>query len=119
MEVSRSAEKVWGNPFGRVLTLLVGVSLVFGALTLYPQIRPVVEWVTPVGFVLWGASRVYLSGGGDLLTAAAGCLLLFGGVTLAAHRLVPMGEFPGALAHLVPTVGVFVELFATHYRNRD
>jgi hypothetical protein len=119
MSVSQSAGKVWGNPFGRLLTLLIGVTLVFGALSLYPQILPMIKWAISVGFVLWGASRFYLYGVDDLLNSAAGCLLLLGGLTLAAYRLMPMGDITSALAHLIPTIGIFVELFANHYRNHD
>ena len=119
MSVSQSAEKVWGNPFGRLVTLLVGVGLVFGALSQYPRILPLIEWAIPVGFVLSGVSRVYRYGTGDYLTSAAGCLLILGGVTLAVYQLVPMGELTGAVAHLVPTAGIFVELLAAHYRSQD
>ncbi|MFW5911794.1 MAG: hypothetical protein ACOCSD_05110 [Halolamina sp.] len=118
MRVTRSAEKVWGDPFGRLVTLLVGVGLVFGSLTLFPRMLPVAEWAVPAGLVLWGAFRFYRFGVDDPLTAAAACLLVLGGFALAAARLVPMGGLTGTLAHLVPTVGILVELFANHYRER-
>lgn len=119
MSVSQSAEEIWENPFGRLLTLLIGVSLVFGTLTLYPQTFPIINWAIPVVFVLWGVSRFYLYGVDDKLTTVAGCLLLIGGLTLAAYRLVPVGDLTDALAHLIPTLGIFIELFANHYRNHD
>jgi len=118
MTVRQSADKVWGNPIGRLLSLIVGVVLLAGALTLYPQIVPVVKWVTPVCLVLWGASRFYLYGVGNSLTTLAGCLLVLGAFTYASYLLVPMSEAPGTMAQIVPVVGIFVDLFATHYRNQ-
>ncbi|WP_199719566.1 hypothetical protein [Halorubrum sp. Atlit-26R] len=101
------------------MTLLIGVSLVFGALALYPQILPVFEWATPVVLVFWGTSRFYFFEVDDSLTSAGGCLLLLGGFTLAAYRFVPMDDLTGAVAHLIPAIGIFVELFANHHRDHD
>ncbi|MDZ5810784.1 hypothetical protein U4E84_05405 [Halorubrum sp. AD140] len=119
MSVGRSANKVWNNPIGRLLTLLVGGGLVAGALTIYPQILPVVRWAIPVSFVLWGASRLYFYGVGDPLSLATGCLLILGGFTYASYLLISMDEFTGTIAQLTPAVGIFTELFAAHYRNQD
>ena len=119
MTVRQLAGKVWEHPFGRFLSLIVGAVLVARALTLYPQIVPAVKWVTPVGLVLWGVSRFYLFGVGNPLTSVAGCLLVLGGFTYASYMLVPMGEITGTMAQLVPIIGIFVNLFATHYRNQN
>ena len=119
MSVSQAVRTVWGRPTGRLAVLLVGCGLLAGVLTLHPGLVPVVRWFLPVGFVLWGASRFFLDGVGDPLTAAAGCLLLLGGVTYASFLLVPMSELEATVAQLVPIVGVFVELFAAHYRDGD
>ncbi|EMA15411.1 hypothetical protein ACNO8S_19970 (plasmid) [Haloarcula sp. KBTZ06] len=119
MAVSHSVEKVWGNPFGRLLTLLVGVGLGFGAVSLYPPIFPMIEWAISVWFVLWGVSRFYVYGIADPLTSAGGSLLMLGGFTLALHQLIPMGELAGAIANFIPALGIFVELFAEHYREQD
>ncbi|RZV05226.1 hypothetical protein BDK88_4249 [Natrinema hispanicum] len=117
MSVIQSAEKAWGNLSVRLLTLVVGVGLVVGLLSLYPQILPVIEWTIPLGLIFWGVSRFYLYGVGDTLTSTAGCLLILGGFTLALYQLIPMGELTGTVAHLIPTTGIFVELFAVHYRD--
>lgn len=119
MSVGQSADKVWNSPIGRLVTLLVGGGLVAGALTMYPQILPVVRWAVPVSFVLWGASRLYLYGVGDSLSLAAGCLLILGGFTSASYLLISMDELTGTVAQLVPVIGIFTELFAAHYRNQD
>ncbi|QKY19198.1 hypothetical protein B4589_001950 [Halolamina sp. CBA1230] len=116
MNVDRAVRTVWRRPIGRLAVLLVGCGLLAGVLTLRPGLVPVVRWSLPVGFVLWGASRL-LDGVGDPLTAAAGCLLLLGGFTYASYLLVPMGELGATVAQFVPIVGVFVELFAAHYRD--
>lgn len=119
MSVGQSADKVWNNPIGRLLTLLVGGGLVAGALTMYPQILPVIRWAIPVSFVLWGISRLYFYGVGDPLSLAAGCLLILGGFSYASYLLISMDELTGAVAQLVPAIGIFTELFAAHYRNQD
>jgi hypothetical protein len=119
MSVGQSADKVWNNPIGRLLTLLVGGVLVAGALTMYPQILPVVRWAIPVSFLLWGASRLYLYGVEDPLSLAAGCLLILGGFTYASYLLISMDELTGTIAKLIPAIGIFTELFAAHYRNQD
>ncbi|MGQ3330064.1 hypothetical protein [Halorubrum sp. FL23] len=118
MNVSQSADTVWNNPVGRLLTLLVGGGLVAGVLTIYPQLLPVVRWVVPVSLVFWGASRLYRYGVADSLSLAAGCLLMLGGFTYASYLLISMGELAGTVAQLVPVVGIFVEMFAAHYRNQ-
>lgn len=117
MNVIQSAEKAWGNLSIRLLTLVVGVGLVVGLLSLYPQSLSMIEWAIPLGLIFWGVSRFYLHGVGDSLTSTVGCLLILGGVTLALYQLIPMGELTGTVAHLIPTTGIFVELFAVHYRD--
>ena len=118
MSVSQLGEKIWKTPIKRLLTLLVGGGLVAGALTTYPQLLPVVRWAIPVSLILWGASRLYRYGVADSLSLAAGCLLILGGFTYASYLSISIGEFAGTGAQLVPVVGIFVELFAAHYRNQ-
>lgn len=119
MSINLSADRIWKNPLGRLLIILVGVGVVFGVLTLYPQILPVVEWSIPVTFVLLGLYRLYPFGTKNQITSAAGGLLTLGGITYASYLLIPMGELAGALAQLIPVIGIFVDLIATSYRNQN
>lgn len=119
MNFGQSASMVWKSPIGRLLTLLIGGGLVAGVLTMYPQTLPVVRWTIPVCFVLWGASRLYFDGVGNSLSLTAGCLLILGGFTYASYLLISMGELSGTVALLVPVIGIFVEMFASHYRSQD
>lgn len=119
MSVGQSASKVWKHPIGRLLSLLVGGGLVAGVLTMYPQILPVINWAIPVCLVLGGASRFYFYGAGDSLTVAAAGLLILGGFTYALYLLTSMGERTATVAQLVPVIGIFAEMFAAHYRNRE
>ena len=117
MSVGRSARKVWDNPIGRLLTLLVGAGFVAGVLTIYPKFLPVIKWAMPVSLVLWGISRFYLYGVENPMTVVAGSLLILGGFAYASFMFIPMGERSGTVAQLVAVVGIFAELFAVHYRN--
>ena len=119
MCVDQSADKVWNNPIGCLLILLVGVGFVAGVLTMYPQFLPVLRWAMPVCLVLWGISRFYLYGVEDPLTMVSGCLLILGGFTYASYLLISMGELTGTIAQFVPMTGIFTELFAAHYRTQD
>ncbi|WP_092734728.1 hypothetical protein [Halopenitus persicus] len=119
MSVSQPIDKIWRNPIGRLLCVLGGMSLAAGMLTLYPQLLPVAKWSVPVCLVLWGITRFYLYGVEDMLTSAAGCLLILGGFSYASYLFTPMSELNGTVAQLIPVTGIFVELFAAHYRNQE
>ena len=117
LSMLESANGIWKRPLGRVLAILVGVCLVYGSLTVYPPIRPVIWWSLPLLLIIWGLSRLYLYGGDVSLTLIAGCLLILGGITRALFQLVPMSEFTGTVANLIPLAGIFAEMFASHYRE--
>jgi len=86
---------------------------------LYPPLRDVVRWFLPLGLIIWGGSRVYRYGRKDLLSLIAGCLLILGGITRAVFQLIPLNELAGTVANLIPVVGIFAEMFAHHYRERE
>jgi len=119
MSVRQPLHRIWENPIGRLLTLFVGMCLVAGLLTLYPQSLPAIEWGVSVGLVLWGVTRFSLYGVDATPTLAAGCLLILGGFSYASYLFIPMSELHGTVAQLIPVIGIFAELFATHYRNQE
>lgn len=54
----------------------------------------------------------------DSLSPVAGGLLVIGGVSRGLFQAVPMGELAGMIANLIPTIAIFTELFASHYREQ-
>lgn len=112
-------QKIWERPLGRVLIVLIGAFLVAATTVRYPPLRNVIRWFLPLGLLVWGGSRIFLYGRHNLLSLIAGCLLILGGITRALFQLAPMDELTGTMANLVPVVGIFVEMFAHHYRERD
>ena len=119
MGTLESIRRIGDDSVGLVGLVLLGVVIVFGLVTLYPPVRPAFRWALPLGAVAWGASTLYLHGFDRPLTALAGCLLVLGGVTRGAFQLVPMGEAAGTAANLVLVVGLFAEMFARHYHERE
>lgn len=110
-------DRVWGSPIGRLLTLTAGLCAVFGLLTLYPNILPVIEWTIPAILVLWGASRFYLFGIENRLTTISGATLILGGFTYAFHLFYAVNGLSGALAQIIPILGIATELIASHRRH--
>ncbi|WP_227354206.1 hypothetical protein [Haladaptatus salinisoli] len=117
MNVPESIRDIGERPLGRVLVILVGLCLVFGVMTLFLPIRPLIWWSLPVLLIIWGISTLYRYGVGKSLTLLAGCLLILGGITRALFQLISMSEFIGTVANLVPLAGIFAEMFAHHYRE--
>ena len=110
---------IWDRPLGRILLLLVGGTVIAATVMLYPPLRDVVQWFLPLGLIIWGGSRVYRYGRKDLLSLIAGCWLILGGITRAVFQLTPLNETAGAVANLIPVVGIFAEMFAHHYREQE
>jgi len=119
MNIRDVGHAVWERPLGRILLLLVGGTVIAVTVTLYPSLRDVIQWSFPLGLIIWGGSRVYLYGRRDLLSLIAGCLLILGGLTRAGFQLVSLNELAGTVANLVPVVGIFADMFAHHYRERE
>jgi len=119
MSFGRSVTGILDRPLGRVLVIILGIGLLYGALRVFPATRPIIWWSFPLTFCLLGVSRLYIYSAGDWLTLLAGCLLFIGGITQALFQLVPMTEITGTVARLVPLVGVFVEMYAHHYRTES
>lgn len=117
MNLRKTSNGVWKHPLGRILAIFVGVCFLYGALTVYPPIRPVIWWSIPVVLIIWGLSRLYLYGVGDFLTLIAGSLLILGGLTRGLFQLAPMNEFIGAVANGITFAGIVAEIFAQHYRE--
>ena len=110
---------IWDRLLGRMLLLLVGGIVIAVTVTVYPSLRGVVLWSLPLGLIIWGGSRVHLYGRNELLSLIAGCLLILGGITRAVFQLIPLNELAGTVANLIPVVGIFTEMFAHHYRERE
>ena len=91
--------------------------LLYGALTVYPPIRPLIWWSIPVVLIIWGLSRLYLYGVDDSLALIAGSLLILGGLTHGLLQLVAMNQFIGTVANGIIFVGIVAEIFAQHYRE--
>ena len=119
MKLRGVGHAMWNRTLGRILLLLVGGIVIAATVTLYPPLRDVVQWSFPLGLIIWGGSRVYLYGRNELLSLIAGCLLILGGITCAVFQLIPLNETAGAVANLIPVVGIFAEMFAHHYRERE
>ena len=119
MNLLDSANTIWKRPLARVLAIVVGIFFVYGVLTVYPPIRPVLWWLFPLSLTTWGLSRIYLFGVGTLLNLIAGCLLILGGITRGLFQLFPMSEFSGTIANLIPLMSIFAEMFAHHYREKE
>lgn len=119
MSVVESARRVTDSVLGRLAILLVGIILVYGLVTQYPASRPLFIWGPPVILVLWGTSNLYRYGVARPLTLIAGCLLILGGISHAVFTLVQLGELAGAVARTIPGIGIFVEMFAQHYREQE
>jgi hypothetical protein len=81
--------------------------------------RPVIWWPFPLMLSIWGLSLLYIYRAGDTLTLIAGCLLVIGGITRGLFQFIPMTEFTGTAANLIPLIGVFTEMFAHHYRTES
>ena len=119
MNTLESTHGIWEHPLGRALAILIGMFLVYGVLTVYPPIRPMIWWSLPLLLIIWGLSRLYLYGVGKPLTLIAGCLLVLGGITRALFQLIPMSELTATAANLIPFVGIVAEMFAHHYRENE
>lgn len=119
MTATEYVRRVSDHPLGRVVVLLLGVAGVYGILTVSPPIRPLVWWAFPVLLVLWGATRLYRHGFDSPLTVIAAGLLLLGGVSRGVYQLVPMDEFAGTVANLIPLFGIIAVLFDQHYRDHE
>jgi len=110
---------IWDGLLGRMLLLLVGGIVIAVTVTVYLSLRGVVLWSFPLGLIIWGGSRVYLFRRNERLSLIAGCLLILGGITRAVFQLIPLNELAGTVANLIPVVGIFAEMFAHHYRERE
>ena len=119
MTVFRYGRVVMSNPAGRLLSVLVGVLLIGWLSTIFLWVMSILWWSIPAILVIWGLSRFYLFGFEYRLTVIAGFLLIVGGASRALFQLVSLSEFTGAIANLVPALGIFAEMFADHYRNQD
>ncbi|WP_226004473.1 hypothetical protein [Natrinema salinisoli] len=104
---------------GRIAIVLIGIVGLYGAMTLYPPLYHVVRWSIPITVVLWGVSRFHLYGFRRPLTVIAGCLLILEGITRGLFQFVPLSELGGAVANLVLVIGIFAEMYAQHYRERE
>lgn len=119
MDFGKYGDKFTGNPIGRASLLLLGFAVTFGVYAEYPAIESVLSWSVPVLSILWGGSSLYTREGEDHLTLIAGCILIAGGISYGLYLSVPMGEMAGMIAISLVGVGILVELFASHYRNRE
>jgi hypothetical protein len=48
-----------------------------------------------------------------------GSLFVLGGISRVLYQLVPMDEFTGTVANLIPLFGVFAMMYAQHYRENE
>jgi hypothetical protein len=119
MSIRQSVSGILDRPLGRVLVLVLGGCLIYLLVRAYPVTRPVIRWSLPLTLIVWGLSRLYIYSAGDTLTLVAGCLLVVGGITRGLFQFVPMTELAGTVANLVPLVGIFVEMYAHHYRTES
>lgn len=115
--MSLDVRDVTGHPVGRLATVLVAALLLIGVVQQYPALGPVVEWAFPVALAVWGALLLSRHGLQHRLTLVASLLLLAGAITRAWFQLGTTTELGGAIANLVPFLGILTELFAYHYRQ--
>ncbi|WP_231187117.1 hypothetical protein [Haladaptatus sp. DYF46] len=118
MNTVEYADRLAEHPFGRLAILVVGIAVFGAAMVSYPPFRTVVWWGLPTMFVLFGVKELYLHGD-STLSLVAGSLFVLGGISRALYQLVPMDEFAGTVANLVPLFGVFAMMYAQHYRENE
>ena len=118
MNTVRYANRLADHPLGRVAVLVVGIAVLVSAMMFYPPFGTVVWWAFPTMFVLFGVKELYLHGDGTL-SVVAGSLFVLGGISRALYQLVPMDEFTGTVANLVPLFGVIAMMYAQHYRENE
>ncbi|GKZ16163.1 hypothetical protein [Haladaptatus sp. T7] len=119
MSAVKYADRLADHPFGRLAILVVGIAVLVGGMVLYPPFGTVVWWAFPTMFVLFGVKELYFHGTDSTLSLVAGSLFVLGGISRALYQLVPMDEFAGTVANLVPVFGVFAMMYAQHYRENE
>jgi len=119
MNTVEYAGRLADHPLGRLAILIVGIAVLVSAMMFYPPFGTVVWWAYPTMFVLFGAKELYFHGGDSTLSIVAGSLFVLGGISRALYQLVPMDEFTGTVANLVPLFGVFAMMYAQHYRENE
>lgn len=119
MNTVKYANRLADHPLGRLAILLLGIAVLGAAMVFYPPFGTVVWWGFPTMFVLKGVWELYFHGADSTLSVVAGSLFVLGGVSRALYQLVPMDEFAGTVANLVPLFGVFAMMYAQHYRENE
>ncbi|MCO8256142.1 hypothetical protein NKF26_20230 [Haladaptatus sp. AB618] len=119
MSTAEYARRLTDHPLGRLVILIAGITVIGAALLFYPPFGTVVWWLFPTLFVLVGVSELYFRGADGPLSMAAGSLLVLGGVSRALYQLVPMDEFTGTVANVIPLFGIFAMMYARHYGENE
>ncbi|KZN22728.1 hypothetical protein A4G99_18450 [Haladaptatus sp. R4] len=119
MSAVKYADRLTDHPFGRLVILIAGITVLGAAPLFYPPFGTVVWWLFPTLFVLKGVWELYFRGADGPLSMAAGSLLVLGGVSRALYQLVPMDEFTGTVANVIPLFGIFAMMYVQHYRENE
>jgi hypothetical protein len=119
MNAVKYADRIADHPLGRLAILVVGIAVLGAAMVFYPPFGTVVWWAYPTMFVLFGAKELYFHGADSTLSIVAGSLFVLGGISRMLYQLVPLDEFAGTVANLIPLFGVFAMMYAHHYRENE
>jgi hypothetical protein len=119
MNTAKYANRLADRPLGRLAIFLVGIAVLGTVMVFYPPFRTVVWWGFPTMFVLRGVWELYFHGADSTLSIVAGSLFVLGGISRALYQLVPMDEFTGTAANLVPVFGIFAMMYPQQYRENE